>query len=128
MNWWTAICNATAEFFKWKNNPWRIEREKAALEQERQEKAQALADAIEREVREHDADAVNRRLQDALRMVWLTTALAAALLAVHGCAGRTVYVNEPDRAYPMERNGVLGWWVPDGEMSKKLKLLEEAKP
>ncbi len=96
------------------------------------EAADTAADQIEDDVHTGDEDAVNRRLHDTLRCAWLTVALMALWLAtmamVVGCVQqRTVYVNEPDRVYRMERNGVSGWWVPDGRMTQMLQKLDEGK-
>lgn len=81
-------------------------------------KKQKTRETIEAEVRRGDEKSVNARLKRNL-------AIIGALLLIGGCAApEVVYVNEPDRAWRMEREGIPGWWLPDGLLAPILHSLE----
>lgn len=92
----------------------------------RREKLKEESRRIDHAAHTGDEDAVNAVLNDRLPLILF---VAGALLFAQGCSSKApavVYVNEPDRAYVMEREGVAGWWVPNGQMSYLLQLKQKA--
>lgn len=87
-------------------------------------KKQKVRAEIEHEVRSGDEDAVNRRLEETLKNVVIPLLLIIGLGGCGPSKPQIVYVNEPNRVCRMDKDGVSGWWVPDGryiEMQEKIQ-------
>jgi hypothetical protein len=113
VNWLLSII---AALFRWLAN----RSEPAAVARRDREELEATKQEIAREVKSHDKDAVNARMQDLLKVV--------AVLMVVTCAGCVskpypVYADKSQEMVPMSFDGRQGWFVPDAleiEIEKKL--------
>lgn len=120
MNMVRAILEAIAAVFRFlsnRNDPTVVKQRKADAETK---DVQSIAGEVARK----DVDAINKRIHD-LRKAGLAMLLAGALAAGTGCATRIIYVQDGDRAVPMERDGKPGWWVPDAVMTDLLERATE---
>jgi len=113
-----AICAAIAAVFRYLSN----RNDPAAVKQRKTDAETKDVQSIAGEVHRKDTDAINRRIHD-LRKAGLVLFLAGILGSGAGCATRVIYVQDGDRAIPMERDGKPGWWLPDAVM---VDLLERA--
>ncbi|OHD21741.1 MAG: hypothetical protein A2Y38_14505 [Spirochaetes bacterium GWB1_59_5] len=112
-----ALFEGAAAVLKWFFSDRQVaKREKAAVEAD----IQAGTDAIAR----GDEDEVNRRLKKMMLKDVAILTIPAVLAFAPGCATRVCYIPQEQRAVRIEREGVKGWFVPDGVFAL---LMEKAE-
>lgn len=123
----TAIANAIAGWFGWKNSAVGQRRAAESDANKAVEKQQSEARAIDGEVFTGDKDAVNTRLSNVLKIV----VIVATLAGVTGCwtlRPPPVYVPGDRVCYPETNSvGVAGWFVPNATFSQLLKSAQRAQ-
>jgi len=116
-----ALIELISAFFRWlanRNSP-------EAIGERKKKETEAMRNAVDRAVVSRDEDAVNRHLDNLLRLIlviFLSTMMCSCVTR-----SRTVYIGADEKVRYLELDNQPGWWVPESVFGRMMNKLAEAK-